>query len=277
MINVSEKFMELLTPVIDELGIRETDKFQEICDKLMKNRIFKKITTRNIVKEELFEDMHDLSMKLKYEILESIPSISKLPIREFSNACDKLPKVFVDLSNACTKKYYAFEMELDENNNEYLVIFDKETNSKIVSVHCISLKKLINDIINAMNNDVFHLPEKNVTFTLYTPNEEDKERATSELNLEEMMEILNHYIIAINSKFSKVLSKKFIFKVEEDDSTNLKDYEEKHPSKKLILPKASSFPINFDSVPITSESTYTTPAFNITKDNNGFTKLNDIE
>lgn len=278
MINVSEKFMELLNPFMDELGIKEIDIMQEICNRLITDRAFKKIISRNIIKEELFEDMTYLSNKLKQEILENIPSsISKLSIREFSKACRLLPKVFVDISNICTRKYYAFEIQLNENNDENLIIFNKETNEKIITVYHIALKKLISDIVNIMDNKIFHLSEKNIPFDLYSADENVKEKVTIELNLEEMIEILNYYTISVNTKFSKVLNKNFVFKVEDEDSLNQKDYKEKYPNKNIVKGKENI--ITYDYLPEISTSSYTTPHFTnkSNKGDSGFTKLSDIE
>lgn len=278
MINVSEKFMELLNPFMDELGIKEIDIMQEICNRLITDKAFKKIISRNIIKEELFEDMTYLSNKLKQEILENIPSsISKLSIREFSKACRLLPKVFVDISNICTRKYYAFEIQLNENNDENLIIFNKETNEKIITVYHIALKKLISDIVNIMDNKIFHLSEKNIPFDLYSADENVKEKVTIELNLEEMIEILNYYTISVNTKFSKVLNKNFVFKVEDEDSLNQKDYKEKYPNKNIVKGKENI--ITYDYLPEISTSSYTTPHFTnkSNKGDSGFTKLSDIE
>jgi len=201
-----------------EINIDKPEDVIKICKRFASNQNFKKSLQVNIIKNEMFDLLNELCDSMKTELLK-IPVLSKMTIQKFNNAANKtLPKIFARLSDMYTKTYYDFSIDIDNNNNEYLEIIDKKSSNIVGKVVGISLRNFVADINKALNNDVFLNPSKLVKFTISeSPDLINPKTFSVELNLEEMISVINYYMIAINTKFSKAVGNSFVITVSDED------------------------------------------------------------
>ena len=253
---ISDKFFELLKLYAKELGVTNADTVRSICDNILNSKSSKMIIKINLIKNQLFDDMADICNDIKLEFMK-LPELKNISISKFNEANKILPKLIVRLSDACTKIPFTFIVDIDSNNEEYLQVYKKDTNSLLYTFTGTGFRNLISNIIKSLNNDKFINPERSEEFSVYSYVTSKDDKVIIELNLADMIDIINYYTMVINSKYSKVLHKEFKFRIDQMDIDIPKDQSQKrNNSYSTIIQNHQS---------------------NIDDDNIEFIKLNDFK
>ena len=216
-INMSNKLLEFLIPIVEEYGIKDVTAIKSICDKIVDNNpgIMLRITTSNIIKNEMFDTMTNMCELLKIELM-NLDELKNISLSQFNEICSNLPKAVISFNNACTKIEYSFVADIDSNNEEYIEITNKSTNRcdyKFIGSAC---RLFISEIVKSLNNVVYLTPMNGTVISIDSYDGKNTKVSIS-LDLEDMITIVNLYTLVINTKFNKTSNKSFIFKLDSLD------------------------------------------------------------
>lgn len=225
-VDMSQKLLEYLIPIIEDYGIKDILAIKGICDDLVQNKqnIMMRVATSNIVKNELFDTMSEICEFIKIRLMK-LPELENLSLNKFNELCSRLPKAIVYFSYACTKIEYSFIVDLDNNNEEFIEINRIDTNICEYKFTGIAFRSFVSKIVKALNNVTYFAPNVGIIISVDDTTVKDGKIDVT-LDLEDMITIMNLYIIAVNTKFVKVANKSFKFKSDvldnQAESTNIK-------------------------------------------------------